>query len=108
MIARLKNIAPVQFALVCGVLYGLLGLIGALFLVPFSMLGAMAVPNNTFGPAFGLAGLIIFPIVYGVVGFIVSLITALLYNAVSGMTGGIEVTLETVSPGVQTGYSSTV
>ncbi len=40
--------------------------------------------------------LIIFPIVYGIIGFVAGAITALIYNLVAKFTGGIEATVTEV------------
>jgi len=42
-------------------------------------------------------GLLIVPILYGVLGFIGGIISALIYNLVASWTGGIEVTMTHVA-----------
>jgi hypothetical protein len=44
-----------------------------------------------FGAMFGVAGIIVMPILYGVFGFIFALIGAVIYNVVAGIAGGIEI-----------------
>jgi hypothetical protein len=41
------------------------------------------------------AAIIIFPIIYGVIGFIFTIIAAALYNVIAPKIGGIKVELET-------------
>ncbi len=97
MVTRLKNVAPIQFAAVSGVLYAILGLIFAVLWLPFSTLaGAVgqSAGAHAFGFGLGIAAIFVFPIGYGIMGFIGGIITAFLYNFVAGFTGGIEVTLE--------------
>lgn len=43
--------------------------------------------------AFGLMSIIIFPIIFGIISFIVGAITAFLYNAFAGKIGGIQIEL---------------
>lgn len=73
------------FGIVFGLVYG----------VMFAMVGAaigvnMDIPGLT---AFGLATIIIFPIVFGIMAFICGAIMAFLYNLFAGRIGGIEVEL---------------
>jgi hypothetical protein len=97
MVTRLTNIAPVQLGKVAAVLYAIIGLLLGLAFGFTSMTGA---PNQPGLPSFrlGWLGLIIFPIVYAILGFIGGIIYAWLYNLVAGWVGGIEVTLETRQP----------
>ena len=46
------------------------------------------------GAFFGVGSIILFPIVYGIMGFIGGLITAVLYNLLAGFVGGIEMELQ--------------
>jgi hypothetical protein len=100
MIKRLKRIAPLKAGIVLGILYTLLGLL----IVPFFMLagfGAMAAASRNGGAPipfaflFG-AGALFVPILYGVMGFVLGVLTAAIYNLVAKWTGGIEVTVEDV------------
>jgi hypothetical protein len=40
---------------------------------------------------FGVGAVIVFPIFYGCIGFVMTLIMAWLFNIVVGITGGVEV-----------------
>ncbi len=42
----------------------------------------------------GVAAIIILPIVYGCIGFVMTLIMAALYNLVAGWVGGMEIQAE--------------
>lgn len=44
-------------------------------------------------PLWGVAAVVFFPVLYGVGGFIATLITAWLYNVVAGAVGGLELDL---------------
>lgn len=99
MVTRLKNVAPVQFAAVSGVLYAILGLVFAVIWLPFAAIVAatgQSAAAHGFGFGLGVLSLVVFPIAYGIMGFVFGLITAFFYNIVAGFTGGIEVTLEAI------------
>jgi hypothetical protein len=89
----INRIAPFSLAKISGTLYAVLGLIfGALFsLVAMAGLAAGAGNGNSmFGALFGVGAIILFPIFYGCIGFVASLIGAWLYNVLAGMVGGVE------------------
>lgn len=91
-----KRVNPLSLAKVAGVLYALLGLlIGGIFSVVGIIAGTL-MPEDAgpMGMLFGVGAIIALPIFYGVLGFIMSLIMAALYNLVAGMVGGIEVDLQ--------------
>ena len=46
------------------------------------------------GALFGVGAVIILPIFYGVLGFVGGLLSALLYNLVAGLVGGLEIEVE--------------
>jgi hypothetical protein len=76
------------------VLYAIMGLLfGGVFSL-VATLGAFAGPDNGFGmlgALFGIGAVVIMPIFYGCMGFVMTLISAALYNAIAGMVGGIEI-----------------
>jgi hypothetical protein len=90
----IHRIGPMSLAKLSGTLYAILGLIiGALFSLA-AMAGAIASGDDNagmFGAMFGIGAIVLFPLLYGCMGFIVSLIGAWLYNMLAGMVGGVEV-----------------
>lgn len=86
---RIRRFDPVQVAKVMGVLYGLIGLI----IAPFLLLVSFLAPPET-GRVFGVGFAIAIPLVYGAMGALAMLIAAALYNLVAGWVGGIDVELE--------------
>ena len=87
---KIKKIGVLSLAKIFGLLYALIGLIlGALFAV-LSLFGFSAEETGLF---FGVASIIIFPILYGIMGFVGGLITAFFYNSVASKIGGLEVEL---------------
>ncbi len=83
------SVAKIE-AVLCAVAGFIVGIIIAL--VGTAMMGMMQTPR-AFGLYFGVASIIILPIVYGILGFIVGAIVAFLYNIVAGAIGGIEIEL---------------
>ncbi len=87
-----------------GVLYACLGLIFIPFFALAGVAGAFAQhaqqAQNTPGPPAALMAGIMFgfgifmPIIYGVMGFVLGIIMAAIYNVVARWIGGIEVEVE--------------
>ena len=90
---RIKRIEPVQCAKMVGTLYALLGFIIGLIFSLFALTGG-AMAGLPFGAAFGVGAVILFPLLYGCIGFIMSLIMAPFYNLVAGWIGGLEIQVE--------------
>jgi transmembrane protein DUF3566 len=95
----IERVEPFSCAKIAGVLYAMLGLVfGALFSL-LAIFGAFAsaafatesAPPPLFGTLFGVGAIVLFPIFYGVMGFIFTLIGALLYNVATKAVGGIEI-----------------
>lgn len=90
---RLKRIDPVQAAKVAAVIYFLISLV---FLLPIMLIGQVT-GGSGFSEAFGLGigmAILVLPVVYAVLGFVVVAISCLIYNLVAGWVGGIEVEVE--------------
>ncbi len=47
-----------------------------------------------FGTGFGIASIILLPVIYGIIGFIAGIIGAAIYNLVAKWVGGIEIELK--------------
>ena len=106
----LARIEPFPIAKLMGIAYALIGLlIGALFSL-FGLVGLLAGLSQFHGGPealgalfpliFGIGAIIFMPIFYGLLGFICTLIAAVIYNWLAGRFGGAQV-LMTVQP-VQT------
>jgi len=93
----IKRVGPLSCAKLSGTLYALIGLlVGGIFSM-IAMAGGAAA-DNTFGrgmgAAIGVGAIVLFPILYGCMGFVATLIGAWLYNIVAGMVGGIELDVQ--------------
>ncbi|HUP40439.1 MAG TPA: hypothetical protein VM115_09995 [Vicinamibacterales bacterium] len=93
----IKRIGPLSVAKLSAVLYAVMGLIlGGVF----SLVGlAGGFASETEGAAgigamLGVAAIIVFPIFYGLMGFVLTLFAAWLYNFAAGFVGGVEVDIQ--------------
>ncbi len=93
--AVLKRIAPASAFKVGLVSYAVLGLIAGVFCGLITLAGVNFAPHAhiPFAPALGIFAVIVCPIVYGVIGGILTAISALLYNLAARWVGGVEVEL---------------
>lgn len=88
----IRSIGALSCAKIAGALYAVIGLIVGVCLSLFALLGGFAAGD--YSPFFGAAAVVIFPILYGVFGFVMTLIVARLYNVFAGMMGGVEVDVQ--------------
>lgn len=91
----IRRVGALSCARVAGLLYVIMGFVFGAFVSLFSLGGMFAGPpglHGTLGSTFFGAGAIVFlPIFYGVLGFVMTLVGATLFNVIVGITGGIEV-----------------
>lgn len=80
------------YGLTLGALGFVIGIFYALFLSAFS--GLLGDEMSSFGGgAIGIIMVIVFPIMYGIMGFIFGALGAVVYNFVASKTGGLEIQL---------------
>jgi hypothetical protein len=97
----LQRIGVLSGAKVFGALYAGMGLIvGCIFSLIAMLQGAILGANSEFGAMggafgmlFGVGAIVLFPLFYGVMGFLVGALGSFIYNLVSGFVGGLELTL---------------
>lgn len=97
---QLKRIGVLSMAKIMGIWYAMLGLIGGAI---FSLMAVIGVTAGSLSGAggeeaaggiiFGIGAIICFPIMYGLMGFVVGALTAFVYNFAAQMIGGIELEL---------------
>jgi uncharacterized membrane-anchored protein YitT (DUF2179 family) len=90
----IQRISPGSAFKVGMVIYGILGVVGALFLELFvlsrmNLPGATPPPRNVF--PFGPGALLVIPLIYALIGGIFAALGALIYNVASKWVGGLEV-----------------
>jgi hypothetical protein len=98
----LKSVGVLSAAKIVGLMYAILGLIMGLVFAAFFAMIPMADPGNAemptwLAPMFGTGAILIMPIFYGCMGFVGGAVAAVVYNALSGMMGGLELKLETTT-----------
>lgn len=88
----ITRVGPLSVAKVAGLLYAIIGLLFGVFISLFAMAGFAAGANDSpFRAVFGVGAVILLPIFYGCLGFVMTLIMSWLFNIVVGITGGVEV-----------------
>ncbi len=96
----IKRVGALSLAKVAAVLYAGIGLLigGLISLLALTGLpGGLAASDAggaAFGALFGVGAIILLPIFYGIVGFIGTLIAALLFNVAARITGGVEIEIQ--------------
>lgn len=97
MVVRIRNINPVQLAVVAGLVACALGVIEAVMvLVTGAAIADRVGGMFSFFPYLGVASILALPIANGVTWFVIGLVGGVLYNWIAGFTGGIEATFVTV------------
>jgi hypothetical protein len=93
----IQRIGPFSVGKVAGALYAAIGLLvgGVVSLV--AMAGGMAsdeLAGAGMGAIIGVGAIVVFPLLYVCLGFLVTMIGAALYNLVAGWVGGIELDVQ--------------
>ena len=87
MVHRLSRISVGQTAKVLGLLYGLI----AVIFVPILYVATTVSPEED---SFGIGVAVMIPILYGLLGYVFTVLGCALYNWVAGKVGGIEFSLD--------------
>lgn len=97
---QVKKIGIKQTAKVVAVFYFLISLI---FVIPISLItilvGSFANQDSgLLSTAFGGLFLLLLPLFYAVIGFLMVALVSLIYNAIAKRIGGVEIDLEETNP----------
>jgi len=94
----LRRIDPFSLAKVFGLLYALIGLLVGALISLLAVAGTLwqdsSSANDAFGFLFSAGAIVILPFLYGALGFVGGLITALFYNLAAKLAGGVVLELE--------------
>ena len=91
----IKSVGVLSVAKIMRLMYACMGLIFApLFLLGGLLASAAGQHNNPLAGIFGIGIAVLFPMLYGVIGFIAGLIGALFYDLLAGWVGGLELEME--------------
>lgn len=84
-VAKIAGLLGIVIGVIVGGFVSLLSLAGAAFGASAGQDGGM------FSALFGIGAIILFPIFYGCMAFVMTLIQAALFNVAVGMVGGVEI-----------------
>ncbi len=87
----IKKIGVLSFAKIEAVLMAIVGLAYGIIFAVFG--GGALTEAGAIGAGYGVLGIIILPIMYAVMGFVLGAVGAYLYNLVAKRIGGIEIEL---------------
>jgi hypothetical protein len=96
----IRNIGVGSLAKILGALYAIWGFIFGVIVALIALAGAgMGAAGDSdmpgwLGGVFGVGAVIFLPICYGILGFIGGALSAVMYNVVAGMVGGLHVETE--------------
>ena len=93
-VAKMYGLLSFIFGLIFGVLYGLFFIIFGAAMTAAAGGGSEATAGGISTVVIGVAMMIGLPVMYGLMGFIMGAIAALVYNILAGMVGGIKFELE--------------
>jgi len=93
-----RGVGVVSVGRIALVIYAALGLLAGILVAGLSSLGALAGlasgDSGMLGMFFGVGAIVILPIFYAVIGALVWMLLAFLYNLIAGMMGGIELEVD--------------
>ncbi len=102
---RIQKVGVFSLGRILGALYAALGLmIGAFFSVVAlvgglaSQMGGETQMGGIVAVVMGVAATVVFPLLYGLMGFLSGLLTALGYNLAAKVSGGLEIEIEPSPP----------
>ena len=99
-VAKMYGLLMFIFGLIFGVIYGLILIMFGAAISAMAP-GREATASGVSTVVMGVGMMIALPLMYGVLGFVMGAIGALIYNAVAGIIGGVKFELE----GVQQEYA---
>lgn len=93
---RIKRVDPVSVAKVQGIYCASIALLLGAFWALFAMIGLSTLgrEGGILSLILGVGAIVIWPVGFGIAGFIGGLISALIYNLIASVAGGIEIVVE--------------
>lgn len=93
----IRRIGVLSLAKISAVLHGTMGLIFGIIFALASLLGGAfgqaardAAAPKIISVLFGFGAILLMPLLYAIVGFLIGVVSALVYNFVAKATGGLE------------------
>jgi hypothetical protein len=97
----IREIGVLSLGKVAGIVYACIGLLVGMIVAFVSLLGGFAGMAHDGGGAAGViamflgAGAVfVFPVLYGVLGALLGMIVAAIYNVAARLVGGVEITID--------------
>jgi hypothetical protein len=93
----IKRFNPISVGKVAGVLYAVMGLVVGFIVSLVAMIGGLAGDSGIgalTGGMVGIGAIVVLPVFYGVLGLVVAVIAAWLYNLAAGFVGGIQIDVQ--------------
>ncbi len=87
----IRRIPPLRAAKTFALMYAAIGVILGAIISLIGFAGGFNSREIPFGGVFGLAAIIILPIIYACIGFLGVLLITSVYNWAAGLVGGIEI-----------------
>lgn len=91
----INRVNPLSAAKLAGTLYAILGAIFGAIVSAFALAGGMSASDEpgaaVLGAFFGVGAVILLPIFYGVLGFLMTLLMAALFNMTARIVGGLTI-----------------
>ena len=105
---RIRRFGIVRTATTVAALYAVIALVFVILFGLIALAGVAVVPDSSrTAIGAGIAGVLIFAVIvvlfYAVIGWIFTAIACALYNFVAGFAGGIEIQVESTTPGAPGG-----
>lgn len=105
---RIRRFGIVRTATTVAALYAVIALVFVILFGLIALAGVAVVPDSSrTAIGAGVAGLLVFAVIvvlfYAVIGWIFTAIACALYNFVAGFAGGIEIQVESTTPGAPGG-----
>lgn len=96
MRTRVRKIGVLSMAKIAAILYGVMGVFAGIVVAIISVFSSVFAPNDLpqFFSLLGIGAIVLFPIIYAILGFVIGAIAALIYNVVANIVGGVEIDLE--------------
>jgi MFS family permease len=97
-VAKIQGLLGFVIGLIIGVIYGLILMLAGALMSSLAPGGDSQVLGGVSSVVGGLIAMVVFPVIYGVLGFFGGAIGAVIYNLAAGVIGGIRFELEGVTP----------
>lgn len=89
---KIKRISPLSLAKISGLLLAILGFFLGVLIATLTLVASLT--QIKIQGASGYFAIIVLPVVYGVLGFVLAFIQAWLFNIIAKKIGGLEIEVE--------------